>query len=227
MDDGTWAQIYSGSSRSYTDSITYGWTSVQYRVKAYDTAGAESAYTTSAVRTVTNNRPPVISGSDTDLGSFTTTPPSYEYTVTDADGHQVTVVEKLDTTTLRTYTATLGDTNELEITADQWLKLLNGDHALTITATDAKNESTVRTLSFDKAMHSVEFEQTVAMAADDMPTKALVNIQGSFPTGSTLQVWICNNGNDAEPTWEDITTKALTSQKHFSPTRPRPPQAGA
>lgn len=48
-----------------------------------------------------------------------------------------------------------------------------------------------------------------------MPTKALVNIQGSFPAGSTLQVWICNNGNDAEPTWEDITQKALNSQKHF------------
>ena len=44
-----------------------------------------------------------------------------------------------------------------------------------------------------------------------MPTKALVNIQGNFPAGCTLQVWICNNGNDAEPTWEDITTKALTS----------------
>ena len=212
---GTWAQVYKGSARTYTDTITYGWTSVQYRVKAYDAAGAESAYTTSATRTVTNNRPPVISGTDGAIGSFSTAAPSYEYTVTDADGHQVTVVEKLDTTTLRTYTATLGDTNELEITADQWLKLLNGDHTLTITATDAKNESTVRTLSFDKAMHSVEFEQTVAMAADDMPTKALVNIQGSFPTGSTLQVWICNNGNDAEPTWEDITTKALTSQKHF------------
>ena len=212
---GTWAQVYKGSARTYTDTITYGWTSVQYRVKAYDAAGAESAYTTSATRTVTNNQPPVISGTDGALGSFSTAAPSYEYTVTDADGHQVTVVEKLDTTTLRTYTATLGDTNELEITADQWLKLLNGDHTLTITATDAKNESTVRTLSFDKAMHSVEFEQTVAMAADDMPTKALVNIQGSFPTGSTLQVWICNNGNDAEPTWEDITTKALTSQKHF------------
>ena len=215
VNSGTWTQIYSGSSRSYTDSITYGWESVQYRVKAYDTAGAESAYTTSAVRTVTNNRPPVISGSDTDLGSFTTTPPSYEYTVTDADGHRVTVVEKLDNTTLRTYTATLGDTNELTLTSDQWLKLLNGDHTLTITATDAKNESAVRTLSFDKAVHSIEFVQTVAMAADDMPTKALVNIQGSFPAGSTLQVWICNNGNDAEPTWEDITQKALNSQKHF------------
>ena len=32
VDDGTWAQIYSGSSRSYTDSITYGWTSVQYQI---------------------------------------------------------------------------------------------------------------------------------------------------------------------------------------------------
>ena len=212
---GTWAQVYKGSARTYTDTITYGWTSVQYRVKAYDAAGAESAYTTSAVRTVTNNRPPVISGSDTDLGSFTAAPPSYEYTVTDADGHQVTVVEKLDNTTLRTYTATLGDTNELTITSDQWLKLLNGDHTLTITATDAKNEKAVRTLSFDKAVHSIEFVQTVAMAADDMPTKALVNIQGSFPVGSTLQVWICNNGNDAEPTWEDITQKALNSQKHF------------
>ena len=215
VNGGSWSQVYSGSSRSYTDSITYGWENVQYRVKAYDAAGAESAYTTSAVRTVTNNRPPVISGSDTDLGSFTAAPPSYEYTVTDADGHQVTVVEKLDNTTLRTYTATLGDTNELTITSDQWLKLLNGDHTLTITATDAKNEKAVRTLSFDKAVHSIEFVQTVAMAADDMPTKALVNIQGSFPVGSTLQVWICNNGNDAEPTWEDITQKALNSQKHF------------
>ena len=55
---GTWAQIYKGSSRSYTDAITYGWTSVQYRVKAYDAAGAESAYTTSATRTVpTTGRP--------------------------------------------------------------------------------------------------------------------------------------------------------------------------
>ena len=53
------------------------------------------------------------------------------------------------------------------------------------------------------------------MTADAMPTKALVNIQGNFPAGCTLQVWICNNGNDASPTWEDITTKALNSQKHF------------
>lgn len=215
VDGGTWGQVYKGSARSYADAITYGWVKVQYRVKAYDSAGAESAYTTSAERTVTNNRPPVISGSDTNLGSFSATPPNYEYTVTDADGHQVTVVEKLDGVQLRSYTATLGSTNTFSISADAWLKVLNGAHTITITATDAKNESVVRTLTFTKAVTAIEFVQTVAMAADEMPTKALVNIQGSFPNGSTLIVEICNNGNDEAPTWEVITNKVLTGQKHF------------
>lgn len=212
---GTWGQIYKGSSRSFSDAITYGWTSVQYRVKAYDAAGAESAYTTSAVRTVTNNRPPVISGSDGSLGSYNNTAPTFDYTVTDADGHQVTVVERLDGVKQKEYTATLGQSNTFAISAEAWQKILNGSHTITITATDAKNESAVRTMTFTKAVSAVEFEQTLAMAADDMPTKALVNVQGNFPAGSTLTIWICNNGNDASPTWEDITTKALNSQKHF------------
>lgn len=212
---GTWAQIYKGSSRSYTDAITYGWTSVQYRVKAYDAAGAESAYTTSVTRTVTNNRPPVISGTDSALGSFSTAAPSYEYTVTDADGHQVDVVETLDGVTLRSYTVTLGQTNTLTIGSEAWLKVVNGSHTLKIVATDAKDASVTRTLTFTKAVTSVEFEQTLAMEADAMPTKALVNIQGNFPAGCTLQVWICNNGNDASPTWEDVTQKVRTGQKHY------------
>lgn len=215
VDSGTWTQIYKGSARTYSVAVTYGSTSIQFRVKAYDTAGAESAYTTSASRTVINNRAPVISGSDGDLGSFSSAAPTHEYVVTDADGHQVDVVESLDGVAIKSYTVTLGQTNTLSLTSDQWLKLTNGQHTLTIKATDAKGASVVRTLTFTKAVTSVEFAQTVAMTADAMPTKALVNIQGNFPAGCTLQVWICNNGNDASPTWEDITTKALNSQKHF------------
>ena len=215
VDSGTWTQIYKGSSRTYSVAVTYGSTSIQFRVKAYDAAGAESAYTTSASRTVINNRAPVISGSDGDLGSFSSASPTHEYVVTDADGHQVDVVESLDGVAIKSYTVTLGQTNTLSLTGDQWLKLTNGQHTLTIKATDAKDASVVRTLTFTKAVTSVEFVQTVAMTADAMPTKALVNIQGNFPAGCTLQVWICNNGNDASPTWEDITTKALNSQKHF------------
>ncbi|MEF2589885.1 MAG: DUF6273 domain-containing protein [Oscillospiraceae bacterium] len=214
-DSGTWTQIYKGAARSYSDPITYGWTSVQYRVKAYDTAGAESAYTTSATRNVINNRAPVISGSDGDLGSYTAAPPAFDYTVTDADGHQVTVVEKLDGTKIKEYTVTLGEANSFAISAETWQKILNGSHTITITATDAKNVSAVRAMTFTKSVNAVEFEQTLAMTADDMPTKALVNVQGHFPTGCTLTIWICNNGNDAAPAWEDITNKALNGTKHF------------
>ena len=157
----------------------------------------------------------VISGTDGALGSFSTAAPSYEYTVTDADGHQVDVVEMLDGVTLRSYTVTLGHTNTLTIGSEAWLKVVNGSHTLKIVATDAKDASVTRTLTFTKAVTSVEFEQTLAMEADAMPTKALVNIQGNFPAGCTLQVWICNNGNDASPTWEDITQKVRAGQKHY------------
>ena len=43
----------------------------------------------------------------------------------------------------------------------------------------------------------------------------IITIQGNFPAGCTLQVWICNNGNDASPTWEDITQKVRAGQKHY------------
>jgi hypothetical protein len=77
------------------------------------------------------------------------------------------------------------------------------------------NVSTVRTLTFTKAMDSLFFTLTESLPSDDMPTKALVNVQGAFPAGSTLTVEICNNGNDDAPTWEDVTTKALTNQKCY------------
>lgn len=74
------------------------------------------------------------------LGSFSTAAPSYEYTVTDADGHQVDVVEMLDGVTLRSYTVTLGQTNTLTIASEgRPLKVVNGSHTLKIVATDAKD----------------------------------------------------------------------------------------
>lgn len=62
---GSWTQIYQGSAASCTDAITYGWATVQYRVKAYDDDGDESGYTTSETRTVTNTVAPSVPGSIT------------------------------------------------------------------------------------------------------------------------------------------------------------------
>lgn len=215
ISSGAWSQIYKGAATTCTVNVAHGATTAQFRVKAYDAMGAESAYTTSPARTVINNRTPVVSGSDADLGTFAGTAPSASYTVTDADGDVVTVVEKLDGVTLRQYTAALGASNVLTFDASRWRSILNGRHTMTVTATDPMGASVTRTLTFTKAVTSIRFEQALAMSADAMPTRAILNIQGSFPTGSTLTVWICNNGNDAAPTWEEVTQKVLSRDKIF------------
>lgn len=161
------------------------------------------------------NTPPVLTGTDGDLGTFGETSPTYAYTVTDQQGGTVSVTEALDGETLRTYDVTLGQQNTLTISADVYRRTLNGSHTLTITATDSVGASTVRTETFTKNVTSCAFTQTAAFTVDDMPTRCVVNIQGAFPEGSVLTVQICNNGNDASPTWETITQQALLGQKYF------------
>ena len=55
VDDGEWTQVLKENALSFTDTITKGWGTVAYRVKAYDAYNAESAWTTSQTRTVNNN----------------------------------------------------------------------------------------------------------------------------------------------------------------------------
>ena len=52
----SWTQIYKGANRSYTDPIPLDkYKTVTYRVKAYDTKNAQSAYATSVTRTIQNS----------------------------------------------------------------------------------------------------------------------------------------------------------------------------
>lgn len=213
-DGGAFEQIYKGTNTAFEDTILIGWTSVQYRVKAYDTDDAESTYTVSTARTVVNNRNPVISGNDDNLGSFDSEPLRYAYTVTDEDEQKVTVTEQLDDTQIRAFTVTLGNENTCTFSDLEWQKIRNGNHTLTITATDSMGAETKRVLTFSKNVTRVALVTDTQPAAQ-MPMKAIVNLQGKFPTGCELTVEICNNGNDVNPSWENITFKALNMQKHF------------
>ena len=212
VEGGEWQVIYRGTLRSYVDTITFGWASVAYRVKAYDVYSAESGYTTSAVRAINNNTPPAITGSDGNLGAFSTAFTAQAYTVTDAQSDPVTVVERVDGVVKRSFTATLGAANSFSFTAADWQKVLNGNHTITITATDSKGTATVRTWTFTKAMNTATFTIT-PLPADAMPDRCVVNAVGNLPAGSTLKVEVCNNANDASPTWEDVSGKL--GLKHF------------
>ena len=72
VDGGDWAQVYKGANTSYTDNITRGWNSVNYRVRSYDAYDATSGYTTGTAQPVNNNRAPTVTcdtASGSDLGT--------------------------------------------------------------------------------------------------------------------------------------------------------------
>lgn len=220
----TWTEVYRGALRSYTDAAKVEWEDVAYRVKAYDTHGASSEYLYSEKRTVTHNTAPTISGADGNLGTFSTAFTAQSYTVNDAEGGTVTVVERLDGVARRTYSAKLGTADSYSFTASEWRRILNGQHTLTITATDSNGLSTVRTWTFTKAMNTLTFTIT-PLPADAMPDRCVVDAVGNFPEGSTLKIEVCNNANDTSPRWEDVSDKLRS--KHFFANRSKTAAAWA
>jgi hypothetical protein len=218
FNSGNFVEIYDGTQLSFVDgAIPEGNTSVQYRVKAYDSDGVESRYTTSAVRSINVNTPPAISGTDGSLGTFEMDkPPPYSYTVTDAQGGTVAVTETIDDVVLRTYTPALGQQQAFEFSDAKWTSVLNGPHTIRITAQDPQSGQAVRTLTFTRDVARIEFYAPITpLSADYMPAQALIQVAGAMPAGSILTVEICNNGNDNDPAWEDCTNAVKLNQKYF------------
>lgn len=212
---GAYTQVYRGLNRTYTDTITFGWNTVQYRVKAYDGAGLESGYYTGQQKAVVNNHPPVISGTDSDLGTKTG-PFSQAYTITDEDsGQTITATEKIDGTVKRTFPANSGTQYTFTITQADWVKIQNGSHAMTVEARDSAGGVATRTFRFAKNETELEFMLSAPLTADDMLTKAIMSVTRQIPAGAELKVYACNNAFDAAPTWEDVTQAVTTGNKFF------------
>lgn len=215
IDGGDWAQIYTGSNLSFTDPITRGWTSVAYRVKAIDSRSASGPYATSPTRTVNNNLAPTVvcsQTSGTDLG-LKNTGFSVDYSVTDPDGDEVTVTEAIDGAAQRTFKATPGETYTFMVTGETFMKVLNGDHALTVTASDGKAE-TVHKLLFKKEITTAMITLVDAVPADARIAVCVLSVNGSLPADAVLKVEVTNNGLDDSPVWEDCTADVKAGANH-------------
>ena len=211
----TYTQVYKGDALTYTDTITKGWSTVMYRVKAYDSYDAQSGYTTSTKRTVDNNTAPTITTSSaanlgTKSSGFT-----ISYSVDDEDaGDTLTVTEKLDGTTKRTYTATRKATNSFAVTGEYFQKITNGSHTLTVTVTDGKATVT-KTFTFTKAVTAASITLAQPMEADAQITLCAITVGGLIPAGAVFKVEVTNNGKDSSPVWEDATTEARNGRNHL------------
>jgi hypothetical protein len=65
VNGGSYTQIYAGSALSYSDTINVAWSTVQWRVKAYDEGSIESSYSESAEKSVADNTAPSVPGNFT------------------------------------------------------------------------------------------------------------------------------------------------------------------
>lgn len=208
-------QVYKGDALTYTDTITKGWSTVMYRVKAYDSYNAQSGYTTSTKRTVDNNTTPTITTSSaanlgTKSSGFT-----ISYSVDDVDaGDTLTVTEKLDGTTKRTYTPTRKATNSFAVTGEYFQKITNGNHTLTIYVTDGK-ATTTKTFTFTKAVTAASITLAQPMEADAQITLCAITVGGLIPADAVFKVEVTNNGKDSSPVWEDATTEARNGRNHL------------
>lgn len=210
-----YTQVYKGNALTYTDTITKGWSTVMYRVKAYDSYNAQSGYTTSTKRTVDNNTTPTITTSSaanlgTKSSGFT-----ISYSVDDKDaGDTLTVTEKLDGTTKRTYTATRKTTNSFAVTGEYFQKITNGSHTMTVTVTDGKATVT-KTFTFTKAVTAASITLAKPMETDAQITLCAITVGGLIPADAVFKVEVTNNGKDSSPVWEDATTEARNGRNHL------------
>jgi hypothetical protein len=155
---------------------------------------------------VATNSPPVINYAGADDLGVKTAGFTLNYTVTDADNDAVTITEKINGVTKRTFNPVLGATQTFEaVLGNNFQTILTGAQTMTVEATDGTAPATPVSVLFSKQVYAASITLQAPLPADAMPTAIRLNISGSIPPDANLQVMVCNNANDAVPTMEDMT----------------------
>ena len=156
------------------------------------------------------NSAPAISGQDEDLGQQTGSF-AEKYTVTDVEGDNVVVTEFVDDKQIRSYQATLGQEETIELSRENWLVLANGDHQLRVEAVDGNFATSVRVWNFSKKETVIAFQFAQPEETDARATKILITPTWHIER-SVAKVEACNNAFDASPAWEDITAQVAINR---------------
>ena len=156
------------------------------------------------------NSAPAISGQDEDLGQQTGSF-AEKYTVTDVEGDNVVVTEFIDDKQIRSYQATLGQEETIELSRENWLTLTNGAHQLRVEAVDGNFATSVRVWNFSKKETVIAFQFAKPEETDARATKILITPTWHIE-GSAAKVEACNNAFDASPAWEDITAQVAINR---------------
>lgn len=167
VNSGSWTQIYSGANKSYTDTPSGGWSTVQYRVKG-GANGQYGTYKTSPSIPVISASALVISGTDGYLGTLTA---DIGYTVSSDTGNPISVERYVNGQLVATVTVQSGFAYTIPV-----MDLPTGAGTVKIAAsvnTSGGQVSATRTWTYDK--------QVVLFPEDGGPAQIQVEGKNLMP----------------------------------------------
>lgn len=151
----------------------------------------------------TNTAPTINYSGSVNLGSITSKP-TIDYSVHDAEGDEITVTERLNGKTMRTFTAASDTSCTVQISDDAWLSCGSDISTVEITVRDDVGGSSSKTITFNRSIDRIE-AITKPIETTNAVTKISLEIDWDT-TNASGKVFVCNNGFDDTPTWEDMTT---------------------
>ncbi|MDY2918038.1 MAG: hypothetical protein SOU08_00090 [Anaerococcus sp.] len=156
-----------------------------------------------------NNMPPIISGTDTDIGEHDKSV-SYEYSATDPEGDEVYATVYLDDTVLKQRERiTSGRSQSIKISGLDFLKIPKGKHKIKVEVENDKGFKSTRTVSFTRTIPRlvIQLANHGIDTGESLAKRVLVSTVGIYvANGAVIKYEVCNNGKDSKPTWEDATT---------------------
>ena len=209
---GEWTTVYEGIGTRWTGVVPFGAGTAKFRVCSINqTDSIDSEYTEGSESIVFSNHEPTITiAKVSQEETFTTEPPEIVYTVSDEDtGDTLTTEWKLDGKTVKTVTGR--DVGTYTFTSDEWLRVVNGSHTMTIEVDDGKETATY-SKKFTKNVTEAYFQNIIPVPATEAPTELICAVLGDIPEDVELYtIEACTNGFDDSPTWEDIKESVVNS----------------
>ena len=160
----------------------------------------------------TNSAPLIKYTGQSDLGQLTSKP-NIRYSVSDNEGDTITVTEKLNGKVIKQFTATSNTNYTITITDEFWLTCGKNANTIEISASDVNGGTSYKYITFKRQVNKVQITTKNAIETDVAATKIMVSPDWD-KAGCTGKVEVCNNGFDASPTWEDMTTMAALNRPY-------------
>lgn len=160
-----------------------------------------------------NSGPTINYSGKTYLGELTEMP-EITYSISDDSGDKVTVIEKLNGYTIKTFEADLDTKYTVELTEEFWITCNNSANTLEIIATDAYGMSSTKYIAFSRQIGQILFTTKNPIVTSTAASKIMLTPQWDI-SNATGKIEVCNNGFDDSPTWEDMTTEATSSTPHL------------